>query len=165
MVSHNFGLSEGVFARDNFSAYLVLTYEKQSHTNTPYSKSQRIEIHHTTRGGLPVLVLALREKADFISKVLELVWDCIPRRQEMVDSCATPFLAILHVQILSSEYFGFAITKINNWCYVLSDVAMFIIRSVWQGLLEQKETGCVCFVIKLVFRVFHREKVEQRLGN
>ena len=47
----------------------------------------------------------------------------------------------------------------------LSGAVMFIIRNVWQGLLELRETGFVFFVIKLDFRVFPRGKAKHGLEN
>ena len=44
-------------------------------------------------------------------------------------------------------------------------VVTCIIRNVWQGLPEQRETGSVFFVIKLVFHGFLLERVKHRSEN
>lgn len=55
--------------------------------------------------------------------------------------------------------------RLKYFVVVFPDVVMFIIPNVWQGLLERRETGCVFFVTKLVFRVFLLGRVKRQLES
>ena len=63
------------------------------------------------------------------------------------------------------SYFIYTSQRLKYFVVFLSDVVMFIIPNVWQDLLERRESGCVFFVTKLVFRVFPRGRVKGLLGS